>query len=93
MSRLLLAAALLLAPELACASDLPPPRFDHPFHGKLIIKHEPMSPSWYGWTYGRQGKVCVIHINSQRPMSREQHAITVRHEIGHCNGWDINHSW
>jgi hypothetical protein len=87
----------LLCVFRAYAGDMLPRRFDHPYRGKVDVvtlspaymdEHysEGMRDVTLGFTYGpeRPGATCVVYVNGGHPRLRKS---TIRHEIGHCNGW------
>lgn len=96
MLKLLCGGAFLLAlttPAFA-RIPLPPKQYDRPYHGRLIIvdlswaemQRRCGGPTWncYGYTHGDQGGTCTIYVTSRNYR-------LIRHEVGHCNGWDANH--
>lgn len=86
----------------------PPARFDHPYHGRLIIKRIPqdrivkacsalLSPLGIPAHMNQRGcsyeinKHCTVYIIN-RPYHGTTPQAVLRHEIGHCNGWNASHS-
>jgi hypothetical protein len=78
----------------------PPPEYDKPFDGLLVIQ-ELRGEEMKGACWGREiacarflaanPDVCTIKLLVdfiKPPLNREE---TIRHEIGHCNGWPGTH--
>jgi len=81
----------------------PPQRFDYPYRGQLTvhtIKHERQMEFYCGKPtpgYFKAGcaivrpNECIVYILDAEPrefrMTAAQIAVTLRHEIAHCNGW------
>src|SRR5262245_40175826 len=84
---------------------LPPPHYDLPYYGKLIIVRESeermkqLCPkSMFPVTVAcsvryNDGKACLIVIGDDKLISRLPwpYQAYLRHEIGHCNGWPADH--
>lgn len=97
----------------------PPPRFDKPWEGKLVVqyleKHSliavctrrlrsvgisynaPYNASLRGCSvkYEDEPETCYVWINEelpQYPLSVTTRKDVERHEIGHCQGWNAEHS-
>src|SRR5213595_314379 len=79
--------------------EAPPPQYDHPFHGKVIVSYD--APGACGSVYGGHASgcayvskgVCRIHLRPKGStygffvMDNEGIANVFRHERAHCNGW------
>lgn len=73
---------------------LPPPQYDHPFHGQVVIEQSyggeltamggPCFP-WLG-AYACAKPVCYVYV-----MKGKLTPELLRHEIAHCNGWPADH--
>jgi len=85
------------APEVKAPAPrwlLPPPQYDHPFDGELIIVTAPdldtlrMACRWdvrgCAQLYGRS---CTVIMPPETWGDRQDREEVLRHEIGHCNGW------
>jgi hypothetical protein len=70
----------------------PPKRYDHPYHGKMIVRRVPIDDEpgefTYAYTYGDTGGICIIYVNSRYTGSLKP---ILRHERGHCNSWPAHH--
>jgi len=70
---------------------LPPPQYDKPFPGEILLMWEPehsvrkYCPDWgVACTIEITEKTCTVVINEHyRPLKN----VILRHENGHCNGW------
>lgn len=108
VSRAALGAILLMA-DAAHAGPRdptwnPPARFDHPYHGHLIVHRLPQSEivrlcramhmpgagmNQHGCSHRDIGW-CEVWIIDKTFIRATPQAV-LRHEIGHCNGWPANH--
>jgi len=82
---------------------LPPAEYDKPFTGKLIIRRfeteEEIAQICKGTSRvactarSIDHKTCYLFIANDDVIRRNRgsYAFTVRHELGHCNGWTQNH--
>ena len=78
----------------------PPPEYDKPFDGLLVIQEfrgEEMKGACFRRGFACEEfvagnpNVCIVKLLMDMikpPINREE---TIRHEIGHCNGWPGNH--
>ena len=89
------------APEVKAPAPrwlLPPPQYDHPFDGELIIVTAPdlatlrMACRWdvrgCAQLYGRS---CTVIMPPEIWGDRQDREAVLRHEIAHCNGWPAHH--
>lgn len=80
--------------------QLPPPKYDRPYHGALRV----VVRTWteiarlcgrdaWACTWGDQGGVCTIYLPriDGRYVNHAGYDGLFRHEVGHCNGWPGNH--
>jgi len=73
---------------------LPPSEYDHEYDGFLQL--EIVSPESVKFWCGQQAiacsmafdKTCVVYLPDKSTIPRD---ILMRHELGHCNGWEPNH--
>jgi hypothetical protein len=108
MKQTALAAILLLACVSAGQAQyvMPPPEYDHPFPGEVIVVRDPQDyprfglcrishPNPIGCTRskGKNG-VCLIYIADDDTLKRYDmpYDEVLRHEIAHCNGWGGDHA-
>ena len=83
---------------------LPPPEYDYPYTGKLILnrvdtleelfKKCPGLPSFIlACTYLRKDNSCLVFMVADDIIRLRGWTakILLRHEIGHCNGWPGDH--
>lgn len=83
--------------------SLPPPEFDKPFTATLIIRRIDTEESLHAACEGvskiacagltANGQTCYLYIAND-DILRKYHMIYVmslRHELGHCNGWTAQH--
>ena len=84
---------------------LPPPEFDKPYGGELIVISgqtqermkqlcPPAAFPWYlGCAYPTTVGKCLIVMAREEDINRAGFDIrtVMRHELGHCNGWPGNH--
>ena len=97
-----LASALLAGSASAVDGTLPPPpEYDHPYKGQLIIEQYHTVASLreacgvstaVGCMLREDGKTCVIARVDDRILAWNQWTkarldALIRHETGHCNGW------
>lgn len=89
----------------SCSTWNPPARFDHVYSGKLITVYLPQkqvvtvcvkvtgqfSYNQHGCSTGNVNGQCTIYVANRTFMKATPQAIR-RHEIGHCNGWNKDHS-
>jgi hypothetical protein len=70
-------------------TTVPPPRYDHPYHGRLVEHVLPPSEVYAHCGAvscafpASRGRPCVIYLPRRHPAF----AYLRRHEIGNCNGW------
>jgi hypothetical protein len=70
-------------------TTIPPPQYDHPYHGPLVV-HEVSESEAFARCHGApacafppgHGHPCVIVL----PRGSPALALMRRHELGHCNG-------
>ncbi len=85
--------ALLLA---SCSVKSPPARYDHPYTGRLEVRHVPrqvaedicpFSRGATGWgcAFLRTSSCLIILVEGASPE-------VLQHEIAHCNGWPGDHT-
>lgn len=102
MSPVVLAMIASLAPEWN-----PPPEYDHPYEGELIVRYAPldevhemcdaMLPAMQhrNFTLGcarrSQDNTSCLVVVLNKPIARITPEAVLRHEIGHCNGWGADH--
>jgi hypothetical protein len=84
---------------IAADVDLPPPKYDHPYPGRVQFVYDfPVAvEDSYLWAYTvpprRRGGACLIHLSpigsvvDNQVMTEEALKTLIRHETGHCNGW------
>jgi len=91
---------LLWGALVAADIDMPPPRYDHPYHGKVQFVYDfpyQTEDGDFMWGYTippkRKGSLCLIHLSpigsvvDNQVMTAESLRMLIRHETGHCNGW------
>jgi hypothetical protein len=99
---LALAGALLAGTAQAVDGQIPPPpEYDHPYGGKVVIEQYHTVASLreacgvstaVGCMLREDGKTCVIARVDDRILAWNQWTkarvdALIRHETGHCNGW------
>ena len=91
------------APTRIYFNYIPPPEFDKPYTGKLIIRRfeteeeiERMckgSSKYACAPHSIDLKTCYLFILNDSGLRRNHipWAFVLRHELGHCNGWSKDH--
>jgi hypothetical protein len=91
----------MLRTNLHIAKTFPPDKYDHPFAGDLYIISD-LSPSEVEARCHPGSLACtiphdtwclIIHQRESDLIARGWTInLTMRHELGHCNGWDRDHT-
>jgi hypothetical protein len=99
----LLALFALTTAAQAQTQYLPPPQYDHPFDGLVIIKRAENLSQMRQWCVGLSNiacarwtlrpdvpKTCIIVLADNAEAAAPLEVI-IRHERAHCNGWPAHH--
>jgi hypothetical protein len=96
----------ILCGPLSHTPIMPPPQFDQPYTGKIfttiaksrdemrILCKKPQDPYGLACSYRyNDGNTCWIIMAPEAELNAEglTTATTLRHELGHCNGWSGKH--
>ncbi len=65
---------------------MPPAEYDHPFHGKVVVRYSETHCLPNVACAGSRNGVCLIVI-SQRGIAAYGLEQLMKHEVAHCNGW------
>ena len=92
-------AVLLMSSTAYGGSDLPPLQYDYPFPGPIVITHRPTLEGICASKLScacatRVAYVCQIFVSDDKVLKSlgcKFDGRTLRHEIGHCNGWPSDH--
>jgi hypothetical protein len=87
--------AIAKVPDPRVRSWNPPPAYDHPYAGRMVVDEVPLAKirrmrpgHWAASRFGRGG-ICIVIIPSDQGARTARN--TLRHERGHCNGWPHHH--